>query len=137
MNIVIAGAAIPTLMLSISDSRNGSLFHTSASVTLVPFSDRRTNYQWTDAEHYSHFTNKNTQLVAAYVTNTSGFYRNDRHQTTFIEVSKQDILNIWNDIPDEKGFKQNEVGSGLVGSYMNGTINSSGGRIWWTTCKFN
>lgn len=87
------------------------------------------SFVWTDVENYSHFTNKNSQLVASYIYDTSGFYRNDRHQTTFIEVPKQDILNIWNDIPNEKGFKDDDVISGLAENYMNGAVNGSGGRV--------
>jgi hypothetical protein len=91
--------------------------------------DRRTNYYWTIVEHSSYYTNDNNQIIAGYVRNTKGFYRNDRHQSTFVEVPKEDILTIYNEIPNEKGFKDNDVPSPLIGLYKNGSVNGSGGRI--------
>lgn len=91
--------------------------------------ERRTNYYWTQVHTRSHFTEKNNQLVAAYVTDTSGYYRNDWHQTTFVEVPKQDILNIWEQIPNKKGFKDNEVAGLTVTNYKNGSVNGSGGKV--------
>jgi len=87
--------------------------------------DRRTNSQWTTFTDGSHFTDPNNQLVASYVRNTAMFARNDRHQTTFINIPKNDIINILNEYPDLKGFTNTQIPTVVLdGQYANG-INSN------------
>lgn len=90
---------------------------------------RKTNDTWTANPSSFHFVNTNQQKIASFINNTRAYARSDRNQTAFIEVPKQDILNIWNDIPNEKGFRDNEIFSGLIGNYKNGSINGLGGKI--------
>lgn len=82
--------------------------------------DRRTNDQWTTKSDGSFFTNPNNQLIAGIERNTSSYARNDRHRTTFIEVPKEDLIKLFTEYSDLKGFTSDNIIGGLSGQYANG-----------------
>lgn len=72
-----------------------------------------------------HFYTDNTQKVVGSEINTKNYLRGDKHKTEFIEVPKEDIINIFNNglNPDgspKKGFKSTDsifLTTPLIGTY--------------------
>lgn len=70
-------------------------------------SDWRTNKYFSHANKSTHFTQDNTQKIVGLYYNTKWFGRSDLHYTDFIEVSKNDIVGMFE--YSFKGFKSDNL----------------------------
>jgi len=74
----------------------------------------------TDVYDNTDMTIENSYKVVGTRTDLSYFLRSDLHQATFIEVPKEDVINILQNAPTSKGFKSTEPpfdSVPLIGSY--------------------
>jgi len=93
--------------------------------------NHRSNTHFTINYTSDHFFTDNTQKIVDDVINTKFFARSDLHYTAFVEVPKEDIILILNEIGNQKGFNDSDISVNLIGNYYNGQsiVPQGGGRL--------